>query len=82
MAWVLVRLKFVLLRAGLRTAGIQGTLGAVFALVLALAIGGLAGGLFLAVRLLDGRDATDATAGWRGYVVALRECELVVGNYQ
>ena len=63
MAWVLVRLKFVLLRAGLRTAGIQGTLGAVFALVLALAIGALAGGLFLAVRLLEGRDATDATAG-------------------
>lgn len=63
MAWVLVRLKLVLLRAGLRTAGIQGTLGAVFALVLALTIGGLGGGLFVAAQLLDARDATDATAG-------------------
>ncbi len=62
MAWVLVRLKVALLRAGLRTAGVQGTLGAIFALVLALIVGGLAGALFLAVRLLHGRDATDATA--------------------
>jgi ABC-2 type transport system permease protein len=60
-AWVLVRLKLALLRAGLETAGIHGRLGAALALVLGLAFGALGAVLLAAVRLLDPADATDAT---------------------
>jgi ABC-2 type transport system permease protein len=63
MAWVLVRLKLALLRAGLETAGIHGRLGAALALVLGLAFGFLGGFALSAARFVDPADATDVTCG-------------------
>lgn len=63
MARVLVRLKLSLLRAGLRSGGTQGRLGFALALLFAVFLGGLGGGLFLFARLIqDARLATDVVA--------------------
>lgn len=64
MVGVLVRLKLTLLRAGLRSSGVRGILGAVFSLVISVVVGVLGGATFFALRFVDnGRAATDATAG-------------------
>ena len=67
--WVLVRLKLSLLRSGLATAGIQGTLGLAFAVALGLGFGALGGFGFATLRLLDPVDATDATCGGLGLLL-------------
>jgi ABC-2 type transport system permease protein len=62
LAWVLVRLKLALLRAGLRSAGIRGVVGGLLALALAIAIGSFGGIVFALVRFLSPVHATTATA--------------------
>mgnify|MGYP000456888681 CR=1 FL=1 len=71
MAWVLVRLKLTLLKAGLASAGIQGRLGAAFSLFVAVAVGLTGGAGLLFIRLLDGAAATDAAGGAMGFVLAV-----------
>jgi ABC-2 type transport system permease protein len=66
---VLVRLKLALLRAGLRTAGIQGRLGAAFSVLVAVAVGLAGGGLLSFARLLDDRGATDAVSAGLGFLL-------------
>jgi len=60
-ALVLVRLKLALLRAALRQAKIEGIVGTVFALLVALAVGGTGAAFFATVRFVDDPVATDVT---------------------
>lgn len=61
MALVIVRLKLALLRGSLRKAKVQGLIGVVFALLLAIGVGATGGLLFATVRFASAPAATDLT---------------------
>ena len=68
MARHLVRLKLKLLRAGLKTAGIQGVIGMVLTLVLAVGVGAFGGSFFLLGRVAPDRVVDDLLLGGLGVV--------------
>jgi ABC-2 type transport system permease protein len=62
-ALVVVRLKLALLAAGMRSVGITGLLSTLFAIVLAVAFGGIGALLFALVRTLPDQPAMEAAVG-------------------